>query len=128
MLMVAERMKILCPGEIDAHLRDALPRWRQEEGCIRRTYNTHGWKGTLMVANTIGHLAEAAWHHPDLWLSYARVVVNLTSHDAGGVTARDIALAKKIEEVVLWRPGTNAGGALEGTPEDDPRFAYVDYD
>ena len=38
---------------------------------IRRTYRTTSWKGTLMVINTVGHLAEAAWHHPDLTASYA---------------------------------------------------------
>ena len=47
----------------------------------------------------------------------------LTSHDAGGVTERDLALARKIEEVVLWRPG-DEDGPLSGTP-DDPRFAYI---
>ena len=56
-------------------------------------------------------------------MSYASVEVRLSSHDAGGVTERDLALAARIEEVVTWRPG-DAAGPLSGTP-DDPRFAYV---
>ena len=44
-----------------------------------------------------------------------------------GVTDKDFALAKKIEEVIGWQPGME-GGPLEGTPNDDPRFKYLKYD
>jgi 4a-hydroxytetrahydrobiopterin dehydratase len=112
-------------AEIKARLEQELPRWIFEGGWIRRTYRTASWKGTLMVINTVGHLAEAAWHHPDLTASYAWVEVRLQNHAAKGITDKDFELAKKIEEVVLWQPG-KAGGALEGTPSDQ-RFAYIDY-
>lgn len=80
-----------------------------------------------MVINTVGHLSEAAWHHPDIAASYAWVEVKLMTHDAKGITDKDFELAKKIEEVVCWRPGQE-NGALDGTPEDDQRFAYVKYE
>lgn len=48
------------------------------------------------------------------------------SHDAKGVTDKDFELARKIEEVIGWRPGE--GSALEGTPQGDQRFAYIKYD
>ena len=79
-----------------------------------------------MVINAVGHLAEAAWHHPDLTASYAWVEVRLKSHAAKGITDRDLALAKKIEEVVQWH--RRRGRGLEGTPQGDQRFAYVKYD
>jgi 4a-hydroxytetrahydrobiopterin dehydratase len=53
--------------------------------------------------------------------------VRLCTHSAKGITDKDFALAKKIEEVVQWQPGLEAG-ALEGTPRDDQRFAYIKYD
>jgi len=112
--------------EIEAHLAAHLPGWSLDAGTIRRTYRTHGWKGTLMAVNAIGHLAEAAWHHPDLAVSYSAVEVRLSTHDAGGITGKDFELAAKIEEVVLWRPG-KLGGALQGTPSDK-RHAYIDYE
>lgn len=124
---MSEREKAYSEGEITQRLAAELPHWRLEGGWIRRTYRTHGWKGTLMVINAVGHLAEAAWHHPDLTASYAWVEVRLQTHTAKGVTDKDFELAKKIEEVVHWRPG-KAGGALEGAPEQDLRFAYVKYD
>ncbi len=112
-------------AEIEARLREELPHWYYEKGWIRRKYKTAGWKATLMVVNTVGHLAEAAFHHPDLTVSYAFVIVKLMTHSAKGITDKDFELAKKIEEVVMWRPGEDS--ALEGTP-DDPRFKYLKYD
>jgi 4a-hydroxytetrahydrobiopterin dehydratase len=125
--MSAEREKPMADAEVKEWLAKNLPHWRLEDGWIRRTYKTTGWKGTLMVINTVGHLAEAAWHHPDITASYAWVEVRLLTHTAKGITGKDLALAKKIEEVVHWQPGTE-GGALEGTPTGDLRFSYIKYD
>lgn len=113
--------------EVQTRLEDELPQWTYEGGWIRRKYKTSGWKATLMVVNTVGHLAEAAWHHPDLAVSYAFVTVKLMTHSAKGITEKDFALAAKIEEVLTWRPGAEEGAVLEGTP-DDPRFKYIKYD
>jgi 4a-hydroxytetrahydrobiopterin dehydratase len=112
--------------EIVERLGRELPHWVYEKGWIRRKYKTHGWKSTLMVINTVGHLAEAAWHHPDITASYAWLEVRLQNHAAKGITDKDFELAKKIEDVVQWQPGKE-GGALEGTPADQ-RFAHVKYD
>lgn len=119
--------EVYSEAEIGERLAEELPSWSYQDGWIRRKYKTAGWKSTLMVVNTVGHLAEAAWHHPDLTVSYAFVNVKLMNHAAKGVTEKDFALAKKIEEVVMWQPGADATSALEGTP-DDPRFKYLKYD
>jgi 4a-hydroxytetrahydrobiopterin dehydratase len=112
--------------EIEARLKAELPHWYLEKGWIRRKYKTNSWKSTLMVVTTIGHLAEAAFHHPDMSLSYAFVIVKLMNHAAKGITNKDFELARKIEDVIMWQPETE-GGALVGTP-DDPRFKYIKYD
>ena len=119
--------EVYAEGDIRARLAAELPAWTYEDGGIRRKYKTRGWKATLMVVNTVGHLAEAAWHHPDLTVSYAFVTVKLQNHAAKGITEKDFDLAKKIDEVVMWQPGREEGAALEGTP-DDPRFKYLKYD
>ncbi|MEJ2455267.1 MAG: 4a-hydroxytetrahydrobiopterin dehydratase [Candidatus Thiodiazotropha sp.] len=121
-----EKERTYSDEEVEERLKNELPHWYLEKGWIRRKYKTSGWKGTLMVVNTVGHLAEAAFHHPDLTVSYAFVIVKLVNHAAKGITDKDFELARKIEEVVMWQPGLT-GGALEGTP-DDPRFKYIKYD
>lgn len=112
--------------EVKARLKTELPHWYLENGWIRRKYKTSGWKSTLMLVTTVGHLAEAAFHHPDISLSYAFVIVKLTNHAAKGITNKDFELAKKIEDVIMWQPGKE-DGALDGTP-NDPRFKYIKYD
>lgn len=112
--------------EVRQRLETGLPRWRLDDGAISRRYDTNGWKATLMVINTVGHLAEAAWHHPDVAASWGWVEVRLSTHSANGITDKDFELAAKIDEVVMWQPARE-GSALEGTPAD-PRFAYVKYD
>lgn len=119
--------RVYTDQEIQERLQRELPHWFYENGWIRRKYRTEGWKGSLMVVNSVAHLAEAAWHHPDLAVSYAHVIVKLTNHHAKGITDKDFELARKIEEVIQWQPGKE-GGALEGTPNDDQRFRYIKYD
>ena len=98
--------------EIEEKLKD-LPGWWAENGWIRRMYKTDGWPTTLMLVNAIGFIAEAANHHPDLTVSWAKVTVKLQNHAAGGITDKDFELARQMEDIALWRP---QGGALEGTP------------
>jgi len=116
--------KVLTEAEIAAELR-TLPHWAVKDGTIARVCKTHGWRATLMVVNAIGHLAEAAWHHPDLSVSYGQVEVRLSSHDARGITAKDFALARRIEEVVFWQPGRD-GGPLEGPPAKEGYLKFDD--
>ncbi len=125
---MSDREKALSEAEVTGWLNENLPKWRLEDGWVRRTYKTSSWKSTLMVINTVGHLAEAAWHHPDITASYAWVEVRLQTHSAKGITDKDLHLAKKIEEVVGWQPGRESEHSLEGTPSDDLRFSYIKYD
>jgi 4a-hydroxytetrahydrobiopterin dehydratase len=73
-----------------------------------------------MLVNAIGYLCEAADHHADLSVTWGKLWVKLQTHSAGGITDKDFALAKKIDEVVLWRPPP--GGPLDGT---DRPFVHV---
>jgi 4a-hydroxytetrahydrobiopterin dehydratase len=97
-----------------------LDGWYLEDGWLRRKYNTDGWQATLMLVNAIGFLCEAAWHHADLSVTWAKVTVKLMTHSHGGITDKDFALAQKIEETVLWRPAPDS--PLQGTPN---KFVHV---
>ncbi|WP_445367939.1 4a-hydroxytetrahydrobiopterin dehydratase [Methylomonas sp. BW4-1] len=125
--MSHDTAKVYSETEIAERLAQELPHWYYENGWIRRKIKTSGWKATLMVVNTVGHLAEKAWHHPDLTVSYAFVIVKLVTHSAKGITDKDFLLAQKIEEVLMWDAAETSAGILEGTP-DDPRFKYIKKD
>lgn len=119
--------RIYTHDEAQVRAASELPFWRVEDGCLQRVYRTSGWKASLMVVNTVGHLAEAAWHHPEVCLSYYAVTIKLLTHKVNGITDRDFALAAKIEEVVAWQPAKGRS-PLRGTPNDEGRFKYLDYD
>ena len=119
---MAEKERTYDEAEIGERLKQ-LPGWYYEDKWIRRVYKTDGWPTTLMLVSAIGYVAEAAYHHPDLSVTWGRVIVKLQNHAAGGITDKDFELARKIDETALWRP---KGGALEGTPNKfvrsgDPR-------
>jgi 4a-hydroxytetrahydrobiopterin dehydratase len=124
--MSNKEIKVYSEHKINEMLKNLSKGWEFDGKWIRKTYKTHNWKSTLMVVNTIGHLAEAAWHHPDLVVSYAFVEVKLMNHSKKGITDLDFELAKKIDEVILWNPKVSSN-SLEGTPSD-ARFAYIKYD
>lgn len=99
-------------GSALAERMQGLKGWDETGGAIRRVFTTDGWPTTLMLVNMIGFYAEAADHHPDLAVSWGKVEVRLSSHSAGGISDKDIELARVIEANALWRP---VGGALTGT-------------
>ena len=113
--MAEKQLQVYEASEIESKLRElGLTEWYLEDGWLRRKYNTDGWPTTLMLVNAVGFLCEAAWHHADLAVTWGKVWVKLKTHSAGGITDKDFALARKIEQEVLWRP--EPGSPLEGTP------------
>lgn len=101
---MAGKLKAYSDEEVKAKLDRELPGWYLEGKWIRREYKTDGWQATLMLVNTLGYVAEAAYHHPDLEVTWAKVWVKLRTHSENGITDKDFELAKRIEATVLWRP------------------------
>jgi 4a-hydroxytetrahydrobiopterin dehydratase len=103
---------ILTPDEIAAA---GLTDWRASAEALETRVRTGDFATGLRLLNGIGEAAEQANHHPDLDLRYAHLDIRLSSHDAGGVTTRDIALARRISELA-------AGLSVEA----DPSAAFGD--
>jgi 4a-hydroxytetrahydrobiopterin dehydratase len=81
----------------ETQVREAsLADWRQILGRIKARFRTGDFRTGLALVNKIGAAAEAADHHPDVQLTYTDVIVTLTSHDVGGITSRDLDLARQI--------------------------------
>jgi 4a-hydroxytetrahydrobiopterin dehydratase len=78
-------------------IRDALqtlPAWELAHDRIRRSYRFADFSQAFAFMTRVALLAEKQGHHPELRNVYSRVVVELTSHDAGGITERDLELAR----------------------------------
>ena len=86
-------------GERQLMMRD-LEGWTYLGDAIHKEFTFKGFRGAIAFVNRIADLANEAGHHPDLEIHYNRVVVSLSTHDAGGVTEQDITLAGRIDGVV----------------------------
>ncbi|MFO7777445.1 MAG: 4a-hydroxytetrahydrobiopterin dehydratase [Nitriliruptoraceae bacterium] len=91
-------MSTLDHDAVRARLAD-LDGWELEGDAIRREFTFDGFREAIDFINRIADLADEANHHPELTNVYSNVTVVLTSHDAGGVTERDLALAAAIDQV-----------------------------
>jgi 4a-hydroxytetrahydrobiopterin dehydratase len=87
--------QILSLRDVEA---EGLSDWRLLFSALHARFRTRSFAAGLELVNRIGEEAEAMNHHPDLDLRYPHLNVRLTSHDSGGVTARDIRLARKVSE------------------------------
>lgn len=89
------RLPVLSDIEIQRRL-GALPGWQRQGALLRRTFTFAGFPEAVAFAQTLVAPAEAMNHHPDVDIRYNRVIVSLSTHDSGGITENDLALAERI--------------------------------
>jgi 4a-hydroxytetrahydrobiopterin dehydratase len=88
------------PKLTDAEIREALaalPGWSLADGMLVKTYEHPTFPEAIVFVNAVAHLAEIANHHPDVDIRYSKITLRLVTHDSGGITAKDVALAKEVE-------------------------------
>ena len=86
----------------DVALTEAIARlkgWTTEDKFLKKHLKFQNFAAALSFVNQVGVLAEAADHHPDITFGWGYATIALTTHDRGGVTDVDIALAGKIDEI-----------------------------
>ena len=93
-----EGRRKLSTDEVASRL-GALPGWslRRGGGAIERTYQLPSFRASLAFVAYVGELAEAKNHHPDIDVRYSKVTLALSTHDAGGITAKDFELAHMVD-------------------------------
>jgi 4a-hydroxytetrahydrobiopterin dehydratase len=89
--------KTLTQTEIEAVLQ-ANPGWNLQTGKLVREWTFKDFVEAMEFVNRVAGIAEAAGHHPDIDIRYNRVQLALVSHDAGGITQRDAAMAAKLDQ------------------------------
>ena len=92
-------MPRLSDDEVRTALTDGLPRWTYDGAVIKKEFTFKGFMAAIGFIDRLAVEAQTARHHPDLENHYNRVLVSLSTHDEGGVTELDVALARAIEAV-----------------------------
>ncbi len=88
--------EIIADTQLQAALL-SLPAWKLEQGELTRTVVFQDFKQAMGFVNRVAELAEAKGHHPDIDIRYNKVRLGLVTHDAGGITEKDLRLAQEIE-------------------------------
>ena len=106
--LLAEKCTPAKPGELaltaeaSQALLSALDGWGlNDKNCIEKSFGFPDFLSALAFVNAIGGIAEEHGHHPDLYLGWGRVQVQLTTHDVGGLSRSDFILAAHIEQYAL---------------------------
>jgi len=97
-------MTVLTDAQIDAALA-SLPGWVHDDGMLRRSITFDSFPDGIAAVDRVAVLAEAADHHPDIDIRWRTVTFTLVTHSAGGITDKDVAMARDISASVN-RPGT----------------------
>jgi 4a-hydroxytetrahydrobiopterin dehydratase len=88
------------PALSDADIRKELlelPGWVNHDGKLVKTFPHASFPEAIIFVNAVAHLAELANHHPDIDIRYSDITLSLVTHDDGGITSKDVALAKEVE-------------------------------
>ncbi|WP_436901629.1 4a-hydroxytetrahydrobiopterin dehydratase [Halovenus halobia] len=88
--------ELLSDEEIDAQLPDG---WERAGDEIVRVYEFDSYLDGIGFASGAGGVAEEAWHHPEMTITWGEVEIRLTTHDAGGLTEKDMNLAERFNEL-----------------------------
>ena len=91
-------MSILSPQLVQDRLK-SLTGWKLENGEIVRTFEFSDFVSAMRFVNAVAERAESAGHHPDIDIRYNKVRLALVSHDAGGVTDRDLKMADSVNSL-----------------------------
>ena len=94
-------MAVLSEQEVQQRLSE-LPGWNYGNNSIERLFEFNDFAEAMEFVNDVAKAAERANHHPDIDIRYNKVRMSLTSHDSGGVTARDLRMAKEITEIATY--------------------------
>jgi 4a-hydroxytetrahydrobiopterin dehydratase len=89
-------MTKLTSEELERGLTE-LDGWSVEGGSLMKTLKFSTFPGGIAFVNQVAGLAEEMGHHPDIDIRYSTVALSLSTHDEGGITTKDIALARQID-------------------------------
>ena len=91
-------MELLTEPQIAAELA-AVSAWTRDGGSITTVTTRADFRDALLYVGAVAYLAEKAQHHPDIAIAWNKVTLSVVSHSAGGLTAKDFALARQVNDL-----------------------------
>lgn len=88
----------LTEDQIATGLAD-VPDWAEVSSKIQRTYQFPDFRASMAFVDLLAEYAERAQHHPDILIRYNKVTISVSTHDAGGITAKDFELAREADRL-----------------------------
>jgi 4a-hydroxytetrahydrobiopterin dehydratase len=88
----------LSKEEAEAMVKDT-PQWALSEDRIEREFEFADFRGSIDFINKVAEVAEEEGHHPDIYISYKKVTLELSTHKIGGLSKNDFILASKIDRI-----------------------------
>ena len=85
-------------AQIQERLREA-PGWQAADDMLAKTFTFASFIESMQFVNRLAQAAEDAQHHPDIDIRYSKVTISLSTHDAGGITEKDFAMAQEADAV-----------------------------
>ena len=86
-------------AEVQTRLQK-FPSWTVSNGGLRREFSLPSFPSSIFFVNAVAHFAELAAHHPDIHILYNKVILHIATHSTGGITEKDFALARNVDD--LW--------------------------
>jgi 4a-hydroxytetrahydrobiopterin dehydratase len=112
--------------DVASRLMEQLDGWMFEQGHLAKSYAFNDFAGALEFVNRIGTIAEEQGHHPDIYMTWGKVSVEIWTHKIDGLTESDFILAAKFDEVPV--PEQTQGSGRRGGDSDAADDAELDDD
>jgi 4a-hydroxytetrahydrobiopterin dehydratase len=114
--------------DVASRLMEQLNGWAFEQGHLAKSYAFNDFKGALEFVNRIGAIAEEQSHHPDIYMTWGKVSVEIWTHKIDGLTESDFILAAKFDEIPVPEQ-TRTSGRRDGDADaSDDGDLDDDYD
>jgi 4a-hydroxytetrahydrobiopterin dehydratase len=105
--------------DVASRLMEQLDGWAFEQGHLAKSYHFPDFAGALAFVNRIGAISEEQGHHPDLYMTWGKVSLEIWTHKIDGLTESDFILAAKFDEVPVPNQSRPPGGSGDDDAEGD---------
>jgi 4a-hydroxytetrahydrobiopterin dehydratase len=105
--------------DVASRLMEQLNGWAFEQGHLAKSYAFNDFAGALDFVNRIGAIAEQQSHHPDIYMTWGKVSVEIWTHKIDGLTESDFILAAKFDEIPVPEQSRTSGRGGEADASDD---------